>query len=119
VGVFFGIIGFRRFWSGALAVYLFYFAIPLLSLWGFGQRSGPEHDDQTCQPSGTGPASGRQRKFEGDRRIVRAHAFLLSSMRFSSTPAIPGNCLERHFFLAALLMVINGLLALFVLQRER
>ncbi len=117
IGIFFGMLGFAGFGLAPTGT-LFLCSIPLMALWGFSNAA--------TQSMMTKHVSHKEQgQLQGANGSLRAIAELVGPMLFTVTYAffidpthswqLPGS----PFFLASLLMVLNGLLALFVLRRER
>jgi DHA1 family tetracycline resistance protein-like MFS transporter len=117
VGIFFGIVGFAGF-GLAPSGFLFYFAIPLLSLWGLANASAQSLMTKHVSHQEQGQLQGANGSLRAIAELIGPSLFTLV-YAFSINPSHSWQLPGAPFYLAALLMVLNGLLALFVLQRER
>jgi DHA1 family tetracycline resistance protein-like MFS transporter len=116
-GIFFGIIGFAGF-GLAPSGFLFYFAIPLLSLWGLANAAAQSLMTKHVSHQEQGQLQGANGSLRAIAELIGPGLFTLI-YAFSIDPSHSWQLPGAPFFLAAFLMLINGLLALFVLRSER
>ncbi len=116
-GIFFGILGFTGFGLAPTGL-LFYFAIPFLSLWGLANAATQSLMTQHVSHKEQGQLQGAVGSLRSIAELVGPGLFTLT-YAFCIDPNHSWQLPGAPFYLAAFLMVLNGLLALFVLQRER
>jgi DHA1 family tetracycline resistance protein-like MFS transporter len=116
IGILFGMIGFAGFGLAPTGS-LFLFAVPLLALWGFANAATQSMMTQHVSHKEQGQLQGANGSLRSIAELIGPFLFTLTyafCIDTSHTWQLPGS----PFFLASLLMVLNGILALFVLKGE-
>jgi len=117
VGIFFGIIGFTGFGLAPSGL-LFYVAIPFLSLWGLANAAAQSLMTKHVSHKEQGQLQGANGSLRAIAELIGPSLFTLI-YAFSIDPSHSWQLPGAPFYLAAFLMFVNGLLALFVLKGER